>query len=426
MALIFENKGEAYIEGLTIMGLNAKNDSRNAIGFFGTGFKHATARLLREGASIEVQIGLDVYDIETRSTTVRGKEFDKLIMKHRASGEITPLQITTELGKTWLPWMCAREYYANALDEGADYNMAMQHATDEVMVRPEEDVTRVIVRNCRAVEDVYARRHEYFLSPEELSTARYTLADGDRSTVQIWDNRPGGVFCNGINVTPKNIAFRLRYNVTPDLISLSEERILNSHYNMEAMIKRAVVCTSIDHCNLFRLLAIQTEGYSWESQLSWSFIHGSVQPEHWIVERARNIYARERLDYTRDAQEFLELIIKKFGSARDLYTHLEFTKAQRRKIERCIAIIRRRLQLECNAPIELVASLSRNVYAMAENNRVLLVPETFDMGTSFLFATLYEEFLHIEKRFSDCTRDMQNYLFQKIAALVEEIEEEDL
>ena len=55
--VIFENPGTLDPRALTIMGLNAKENT-NPIGYFGTGFKYGVAIALRDNCNVLIQDGM--------------------------------------------------------------------------------------------------------------------------------------------------------------------------------------------------------------------------------------------------------------------------------------------------------------------------------------------------------------------------------
>src|ERR1035437_3063720 len=108
--IIFENSGEIEPLAITTFGSSVK-ESKNPIGYFGTGLKFALAVLLRENHKILLQCGDRQVEIGVRSQTIRGKEFQLVFIGENPAG------FTTELGKNWKTWMAYRELHCNAKDE---------------------------------------------------------------------------------------------------------------------------------------------------------------------------------------------------------------------------------------------------------------------------------------------------------------------
>jgi hypothetical protein len=69
--------------------------------------------------------------------------------------------------------------------------------------------------------------------------------------------------------------------------------------------------------------------------------------------------------------------------------------------------------------VEVVESLGPGVMGLyhKERNQVFLAASTLDYGLETVVATLYEEWLHKDHHYKDCTRELQTFLFQRLVAL---------
>jgi hypothetical protein len=69
--------------------------------------------------------------------------------------------------------------------------------------------------------------------------------------------------------------------------------------------------------------------------------------------------------------------------------------------------------------VEIVESLGPSHMAMfhKERRQIFLAKSTLDWGLETIVATLYEEWLHKEYFYEDESRELQNFLFQRLAAL---------
>lgn len=69
-----------------------------------------------------------------------------------------------------------------------------------------------------------------------------------------------------------------------------------------------------------------------------------------------------------------------------------------------------------------VVTLGPERYGLCRLNRdVLIAHATIDMGTDFLAATLYEEYLHMQHGLRDESRQMQNHLFQLLIRMARRV-----
>ena len=93
----FITPGEIDLRALTMFGLSSK--SSDQIGRFGTGLKYATAIVCRLGGSITLQTSENTHTIQTAPGEFRGTSVDYIYLDDQ------PLNITTNLGRDWEPWM---------------------------------------------------------------------------------------------------------------------------------------------------------------------------------------------------------------------------------------------------------------------------------------------------------------------------------
>lgn len=113
--ICIENNGVASKEGMRLMGASSKDASK--IGTFGTGWKYGLAGAVRLAGACTVMLGESQIDVGLEPVHFRGATHDALVL-HQEGRETLPLNITTQLGKGWEPWMTLREFISNAIDEG--------------------------------------------------------------------------------------------------------------------------------------------------------------------------------------------------------------------------------------------------------------------------------------------------------------------
>lgn len=121
--LVFRTPGLIDLRAFTVMGFNAKPNTPNPIGFFGTGLKYSVAVLLRLGYKMVVYIGRDKYTFFEKKVDFRGKEFGQVWMRSerwKLRARNIELPFTTEYGKNWEPWMVFRELESNTRDENGE------------------------------------------------------------------------------------------------------------------------------------------------------------------------------------------------------------------------------------------------------------------------------------------------------------------
>lgn len=261
--LVFENKGEIDIRGITTFGVSAKkNDS--AIGFFGTGLKYAIAVLLREGLKITVLRGSgEAFKFRKQPITIRNKELEVVEMIQwvlgRGDSQPVGLSFTTELGKTWELWKAYRELYCNTVDEGGTVEQVAR------MPRGKKGYTRVIVEG---LDEVHADRGEFILDTEKL----WSL---DSVDIHKAGAEGGAVFYKGIRVYKPHKEAKFNYNVKVH-VDLTEDRTLKNawwaadHNIMESLLR----CGEQEP--ILEVLTAETDTY--ESGWDWDGQYISATP----------------------------------------------------------------------------------------------------------------------------------------------------
>lgn len=77
-------------------------------------------------------------------------------------------------------------------------------------------------------------------------------------------------------------------------------------------------------------------------------------------------------------------------------------------------------------PVIVTDILGNGVLGLAEDGRIYLSNRVFMMGTKMIAGTLLEEYLHLKHGLEDESRNMQNYLFDLVCSLGEQITGEPL
>lgn len=230
--IVFSNPGELDLQLLSTIGTSIKPNSANPIGYFGTGLKYALATLLREGCSINIQIGTNTYSVETKPTTIRGKSFNLICLIGRCDS--VQLPFTTDLGKNWQPWMAYRELWANALDEGGnttaikgtckncfpprDCNgMCKRYHENISSPSPQPNTTSILVSGA-AIEEAHDLRDHFI-----LNNTTKTLLDST-SSLEVYDGTSDCIFYRGMKVCQASTLFT--YNILSPL-ELTEDRTVS-------------------------------------------------------------------------------------------------------------------------------------------------------------------------------------------------------
>lgn len=254
--IIFENPGEIDIDAMTLIGVNVKSGP-SPIGFFGTGMKYVIARMGAWGEPLVVQSGLAEYQFRSEARVIRGKEFQVLIMQ--GSRDARELGFTTELGKTWEPWMVYRELWCNAQDEG----QGAQVYQAEQAPRPQAGMTRVIVSG-KKLEAAHAVRGEFLLLDRGEPLAR------NSALVEIYPGQSEVVFYRGVRVMKLGRPGLYTYNILRPL-ELTEDRTAQS-WDVNMAIANGLAELGPAQAEIIEKSLLAGQG-SFESRLDYDYVY---------------------------------------------------------------------------------------------------------------------------------------------------------
>lgn len=344
---IFETPGEFDLSSIDTFGMNAKPNTDNPIGYFGTGLKIAIAVLLREGAKIDLYCNGNHYTFFTKEKEFRGKTFDQCYYK-RENGFLKvftteELPYTTELGKNWELWMAFRELYSNTLDEnGTVYNDFLADLDVKLPdFTQKRDKTFIVVEHLEFAKLVDTR-NEIFLDPK-----RDVLVDELRGN--ITSGKTPHVYYRGMRALdlPKDKPAMFTYNIIQEQ-ELTEDRTLKSTYHMKDVIQDLVSNDLKDKQLIKQILTAPDDTFEKDLDFKYAF---SASPEfkevvtelrdHKALNRSARVYYSSHIsppvapkipdniwDWILEALEVANADIEDEG------THLTYLEAFRAKMNR--------------------------------------------------------------------------------------------
>lgn len=399
--LCFQNPGEIDPRLVTTLGVNVK-DSDSAIGFFGTGLKYGLAVATRLDCIVQIQSGETVYTFSKSRQTIRGKDFDLIGMTTNGTS-FRELGFTTELGKRWEPWMAYREFYCNALDEGGTVQML------DGLPEPEAGITKVLVLGDPLVA-VHSKRDLYFIPP---GTAPLVEVDG----LQIFAGPAGALYYKGVRVCElqKGQQSLYRYNVLGDL-DLTEDRTIASYYFYSPLV--SAVAKKLENSAMLRNIMC-AKATMFEGQIDWNHLWGA--PSEQFVATLKLVLKNHRNEMS---PKLIKLAVEHCGSI--VYPPAVLTAVEQKMLDKALKFLAE-IGHEVTERIEIVESLGDpNTFGLAEDETIWVPKALFGKGTKFVAGTVLEEHLHLRHGFGDCTREMQNWLFDRLVSLGEELRGEPL
>jgi len=399
MPTIFRNKGEAHINALIIMGVSAKV-GEHRIGYFGTGVKFAIPVLLRTNHKVTIWIGTDRYDFSTRPLQqIRDQDFEVVVM---AKNGRKPVQLgfTTQLGRNWQLWQAYRELYCNCMDEDGTVAVAPRKITKGV---PGETI--VIVEG-DDLERVHAERGKYILDREGRELI-YSNED-----VEIFRGVSPGIFYRGIRVSDTDTMFT--YNVLAQQ-TLTEDRTLADMWHVDSIVRDAFL--AIDDHKVVEAVVTKTDNEAGQYEAKLNFDWSGQKPSETFKSAVKS--ARKTPQGARDSA--VNMYHKQVDDPAELYEIVALNGTQQAQFDRA----KRYLNAAGLIPhigkhrVIFVNCLGRRQFGEATKDLIVVNITAFDTGTKEVAATLLEEYLHVQERVRDSTRDMQNLLFATIMNVIE-------
>lgn len=377
MTVYFSNAGLIDLEVVRTMGVSVKTND-NPIGYFGTGLKFAIATLLRTGHSIVLTRGGVEYPFSIVDTPIRGEVFSKVYMGDE------PLPFTTNLGKNWEVWQAYRELHSNTLDEHGSISNKPQSGDTVIAVTGD------------AIHREYVNRDAIFISSKPLDSNEF---------LEVHEGRTRSVYYRGVRAgrMPEEMAFT--YNILCPM-TLTEDRTFESQFTVQW--KLGGLLPRMTHKGV--ISEIMSGDAPFEKQLSFT---SCTSPSKQFLEVAKQQYSN--MNASASARRMVD---------RDVQEKGQFTPAKMldQDHDKFLLAFSHLSNLGCSLSpedIEVVESLGPSHMALyhKEKQQIFLAKSTLDWGMETVVATLYEEWLHKEYHYDDESRELQNFLFQRLASL---------
>ena len=393
--LILEIPGEIDSRLITTMGVNVK-ETRSPIGYFGTGLKYGIAVALRHGCTVTIQSGLRTWTFSTSPETIRGKDF-QLIQMHEGS-DSRQLAFTLDLGKNWKPWMAYREFHCNCLDEGG----TVREAETAPALQP--NLTRVILDGEPMIQ-AYRNRHEWLLQSEPMFTS--TECNIHRASSKA-------LFYRGIKVCDLPKTALHTYNIQAN-VTLSEDRTAAS-YSLMGHIVQALATDCTDTLLLKSVLMAQK---TFEAELNWGWCFG--RPSETFIQVINELYESHPATMSQSALRMAKDYIKV-----ETPRSVVLTKVESMMLAKALRFLAKLGHRPTHEIIVMETLGHQSILGLARDEKILIPRATFGKGTKYLASTLLEEHLHLTHGMTDCSRELQNWLFDRVVSLGEELQGEPL
>ena len=387
--IIFRNPGIIDLDAALTMGVSVK-EADSPIGYFGTGLKFAIATILRNGGSIELLRDGQRHEFTAERTSIRGQEFDLVKMDGERLG------FTTMLGKNWQPWMAFRELASNCRDEGGTYLLADDGG--KICGKHSAESTIFLVRG---LDDIWPDRREILLESEPVTRTEYA---------DIHEGISRHVFYRGVRIYTPIRPLTHTYNILGTL-DLTEDRTARHWWNCETRLEKAIA--QIDDRKILR--RILTCGDQFQEHFMDVPQYGSPGPA--FKEAAREVAMSA--EHTKANAKVISFA--RASAIEDMQPGdgLKLTTDQVTMMQRAKwMLLQAGIEIE-EFPIICCDTLGPSIHGLAKDGRIFLAERAFDKGARELAATLFEEWAHLRSGAGDETRDLQNFLIDRLLIQIE-------
>jgi hypothetical protein len=375
------------------MGMNAKPNTDSPIGYFGTGLKYAVAIALRHGLTLTIYDGAGtVLEFFTTEEDFRGRSFAQCKMRTQGDPAWHNLPFTTEYGKDWALWEMHRELECNARDEGGTFTLAAE------MPRFEPGTVTIVLSGTAFIETIQRERESIFFDlgnkgPMVVST----------TALQVKGTASPHIYFRGMRAfTAKhNRSFAFTYNITSKDHKLTENRTLADTYILSHDIVSAISKSD----DFAKALIRDPDAYEW-AIISWVY-ELSDNVLNWV----RGWSVGNKIPAVVEQQMWAQL------AARDLDKPLKGTADQTEALQRAIEFLEAGGYRPGDYPIKIARSLPNNVLGLAKaangEDTIFIAERAFKMGFETVCAVLLEEYIHLDRKLEDNSREMQTFLLRR-------------
>lgn len=383
MTIIFQNPGLIDLRAVQIMGINAK-ETKNPIGQFGTGLKYAIAVLLRNQCQIRIYRGNVEHQFFTSKEDFRGKTFDFVYFSRPDMPEPQALGFTLELGKHWEPWMAIRELESNCRDEGG-----RSFANGDFQTT---DANTTIWVSGAVADEAYSKLRDIFIQTKPLwSNEILEVHQVENPAQQNW------IYYRGVMCAKQAKPTAFRYNILAEK-ALTEDRTFRYSWSSTEDLSELRKCTNREV--LRQVVCADKDTTEGEiAYPAYSLSEEFIEEVSTIGVRATHS-AWRAVRVTKGLSEFQE------HTPDDL---------QLRMIAKAKSFISKMGEMRiANIPVHLSPDLGQKVLGRAIDGKIWLTIRVFEMGMKQVVSTMYEEYIHIDRKYSDLDYEMQNFLFDTI------------
>lgn len=414
MFIAIKNQGEMDINALVLIGASSKRGDDSKIGYFGSGLKYSLAVLIRNGIMPKIFIGKEEVEISVDKKIFRGQSFDQILI----NGE--PTSLTTDMGVDWEPWFAVREIYCNALDEG-EASLNMVEDPD-----PKEGTTSIFIENTGIFDELLMNWDKYFnvRRPDcMLNRIGFKAYQGGEDYI---------IYRRGVRVHHEAQTKSL-YHYDCSSIDINKSRTLrygyDSTWHTADQVSRHADIEMIR--NIYDNFEDKIEEHFRWDQASFNDTWLEVLGGRPIVIKAIAGYFLSRIQegnvivlpgaLARALKRKWPKDVHIVGDSDEYggFMVVDQTPRQQSYIDAAKQFLLDAGH-DVHYPIKVAVFEDKNVLGQASGDMILLSVDVLEKGKRQTAITLLEEYTHLKYHHRDCSRSMQDFLFEKWFASFEE------
>jgi hypothetical protein len=420
--LKFKNDGEIQPGAIVLLGASTKRNSKNKIGFFGSGNKFALAYLLRNGYNVNLFGGEKEIVITTKEQSLGEDTFNVIYVNDQQTS------ITTEFGAKWKLWQALREIYSNAVDEGGE-GMEMVNSFN-----PTENETHYYIEMRAELLEWFSNFNSYFCENKEV------LFESKFGKILKKHDAKANVYRRGIRVyeTEKNSI----YDYDLGSIEITEDRIVKYSWQIGEKI-----WSILYSCNDKEIIRNVLKNVS-DSSIFENFIceYAEISSKD-ISAEFKEVLAEMRLcnssmgGYLQEEEQLRTTLIPnkifksishflkddnlanafKVGLDGAIYREYKFSAIQLASIAKVVDFLHES-KLEHLLEYPIVGGLFERKsiigYADRKNECIVITDIGVDKGTNMILEIIIEEYIHLKHEANDNTRQFQDACIQEMVKVM--------
>jgi len=389
--IVFANKSELPLDCIRTFGVSEKV-TENPIGFFGTGLKYALAVLVREGLTVTIETGGKSYPVTKAAKKIRDGDY------HIVKLGRNKLPFTTQFAKNWELWQAFRELYSNCLDEPGG---VIRHFENKIFLSDFKDYQTKIIVEGEAFDALWADRGDIFIAQSD----KLLLHESDK--FNIYSGASNYLYYKGIRCHQLNSPSKYTYEIKTDMV-LTEDRTFKEVFRFASRLETFVAnFKNLPRAIVDTIIISDDDENNYESSLNFSV--------ETFSKSFQKICAHHIAEFTPGLNDTIKA--KMTRQVDDSYLdkcNVTIKPEDQQMINQGILLCDKAGFDVTKYEIKTAEFLGVRVMGLAKDNIIFITRLALMEGVHVVASALLEEFIHLEYRLADETRELETFLFNTI------------